>query len=252
VDFFSVFRTIVRRWYVVLLGVVVTAIAAAAVMGQVAPRYEATGSVLLTSPPRSTTGDAGETAQNPFLAFDFSTTIFTGVVVQIMNDAVVREGLHDRGARIDYQIGQSGENAPLIFIVATDPDAEVAMRTVELVQAGISEELDRRQSDAGAPADAQVRSVVITEPSRATELIGGRIRAGLAVGGLGLAASVSLAFFVDGMAEARRRGAAAAPAAETARVPGANGRSVAAVRRVSMRPSPPVEDVTAPQAANDA
>jgi hypothetical protein len=205
-DFLSVIRVIIRRWYVVVSALLISMAISYAVVRSIAPTYQASGSALLVgAPPAQNPDDPDTLNQNPFTRLDASTAVLTAVATQIMDAGPTRESLIAEGASKDYQVGQATDGTPVFVVVATDRDAEVAIGTVNLVLDRLGEELDSRQADAGAPPEARVRSIVITEPDEATELLGGRIRAFLALSALGAAASVSLAFVADAIAQGRER-----------------------------------------------
>jgi hypothetical protein len=203
VDFFAAMRLIVRRWYVVASALIVTLAVAYTVMQSVAPTYRAEGSVLLFAP--SADSAAAGAAVNPFRSFDASTAVLAAVIVQIMNDTDVRAAIAEGGGRPDFVVGQSTDGTPVIVTRATDPDEARAILTVRLAMEELQAELDRRQADAGAPEEVRIRAIVLTEPTDTDALVGARIRAFLAVMALGVAASVSVAFIVESLAQSRRR-----------------------------------------------
>lgn len=206
-DFFIAVRVLLRRWRLVVATLAVGFAVAFAVMQSVAPTYEARGSVLLFAP--SASDDEEEPAEaNPFRSFDASTAVLAAVIAQIMDDASVREQVAELGGEPDYQIGQATDGTPVLTAIATDEDESVAIRTVLAVQETIDAELEERQSAAGAPEEARIRAIVITEPTNASELIGGRIRAFAAVAAITVAGALSLAFVVENISHARATGEA--------------------------------------------
>lgn len=204
-DFFAAIRIVGRRWYVVVAGLILTAIAAFVVMQSVAPTYQASGSAMVVGPaPASEDGDVDPLSLNPYARFDGATSTLAAVTVQIMNDIEVRERLHEQGANADYQIGQA-TSGPVISVVVIDADEQQAIDSASLVLHAVNDELDQRQAEAGAPEASRIRSFVVTEPTRSVRLTGARIRAFLAVAVLGTAASVSMAFVAEAIAQGRRR-----------------------------------------------
>lgn len=204
-DILAAVRIMLRRWHVVLSGLVLTAVAAFTVMQSIAPTYQAKGSAMIVSPPPLETEEGvNPLSLNPYARFDASTSVLAGVTVEIMNDIDVRERLALEGASPGYQIGQSN-STPVLWVVVVDPDPQQAIRSTSMVLAAVGVELDRRQAEAGAPEESRIRSFVVTEPTRAIALTGARVRAFTAVAVLGLAASISLAFVVEAFAQARRR-----------------------------------------------
>lgn len=209
-DILTAFRIMLRRWYVVASGLIITVLAAIVVMQSISPTYEARGSVLVVSPLPSTEGsEPSIVSQNPFARFDASTSVLAGVAVQLMDDISVRERLQEQGAKGDYVVVQENSSAPILTVVVEDKDEDFALESTSIVLNSINAELDARQADAGAPDASRIRSMVISEPTRTTQLVAARIRAGVATLLLGAAASLSLAFVVEGFAQSRKRQAQA-------------------------------------------
>ena len=205
-DFFSAIRVMLRRWHIVLSALMISVALAYGVALSIAPTYQAHGSALLVGAAAAVpAGSEAGSAQNPYTRLDSSTAVLTKVASQIMDDVRIRESLVAEGATRDFQVGQASDGTPVFVVVATHREASVALATVDLVLARLNEELDDRQAAAGAPPESRVRSIVITQPADANELIGGRIRAFLAVVALGVAASASLAFLADAIAQGRQR-----------------------------------------------
>ena len=202
-DFYTVVRVLVRRWYIVVLGALVTAAVALWIAMSIAPTYEAKGSAILVGAQSSNV--PGNARDNPFTRLDSSTVVLTAVATQIMDDPRIRESLADGGASAGYEVGQASDGTPVFIVVATHADEQTALRTVDAVLKRIDDELDRRQAEAGAPEESRIHSILLTQPDAAQELLGGRLRAFLAVALLGAAATVSTAFLVDGFARGRSR-----------------------------------------------
>jgi len=205
-DILTAFRIILRRWHVVVSGLILTAVVAVIVMQSISPTFQARGTALVVTPQAPTEGTTPSIiSQNPFARFDASTTVLAGVVAQLMSDIEVRENLHEQGAKADYIVAQENENAPILTVLVEDKDEDYAMESASTVLASINEELDDRQADAGAPEASRIRSMVISEPTRTTRLVAAKVRAGFATGLLGAAASISMAFVVEGFAQSRKQ-----------------------------------------------
>lgn len=209
-DFFVALRLIVRRWYVVGAALAVTLVVAYAVMQSVAPSYRAEGSVLLYAP---NAGEDPTEVVNPFRSFDSSTSVLASVMVQVMNDPVVRNDVGLSGGRPDYEVGLATDGTPVVVMRSTDISEDHAIETVVLAVEALQEQLDNRQRDAGAPEEIRIRAIVLTEPDGADRLVGDRIRAFIVVMAIGVAASISMAFLAESIAQSsRRRGGTRDPA----------------------------------------
>jgi len=202
VDFFVALRLIARRWYVVASALTVTVVVAYTVMQSVAASYRAEGSVLLYAP---SSGDDVDEPVNPFRSFDSSTSVLAAVMIQVMNDPLVRNSVGEAGGRPDYEVGLANDGTPVIVLRFTDTDEAIAITTVQLATDELQAELDRRQSDAGAPEEVRIRAIVLTAPDGADLLVGDRIRAFIVVMAIGVAASISMAFLAESIAQSNRR-----------------------------------------------
>lgn len=247
-DFLSVVRVVLRRWPVVLGALVLSALAAYTAASSVAPTYQAKGSALLVGPQGATIPGSDELQlDNPYTRLDNSTLVLTAVAVQIMDDSSVRESLRDEGAAPDYVVGRAEDGTPVLGVVATNTDPAVAVKTVDLVLDRLNDELDDRQAEAGAPPDSRVRSIVVTRSDTASEQLGGRIRAFLAVAALGVAASISLAFITEAIVQGRRRRSGEATPPPSEAVPSPDGEGLPA--SPATVPSPDGEGLPAAPAA---
>ena len=105
-------------------------------------------------------------------------------------------------------MGLANDGTPVIVMRATATDEAVAIDTVHLATDALQEQLESRQSDAGAPEEIRIRAIVLTDPGDADLLVGDRIRAFIVVLAIGVAASISMAFLAESIAQAssRRRG----------------------------------------------
>lgn len=203
-DFLTAVKVVVRRWYVVLPVMLVSAVITAGVVQNVPPAYQSAGSVLLASPGMAR--EDGAPAINPFANIDYSSSVVAGIVAQLMESKEVRERLVEAGADPDYIVGTpTGSNAPVLGIESTAATAELSVQTVQIVMTGIQQELETRQRDAGGPPHTWIRAIVLTTPTEADVVVSGKIRALAALAALGLVAAVSLAFLVESIGVGRRR-----------------------------------------------
>ena len=221
-DLFTTIRILLRRWYVVLPALLLTAGGAAFTMKAVSPSYEATGAVVLLGPATAGAPVVGEPTPppvNPYLEFGGALET-TGEILSrsLMSEATV-ERLAKQGATATYEVGTGSEGgSPIVNVIATGPDEADAKRTVSIVIAEVREELKRRQEAAGAPASQFIRVEDVTVPTHATKMAGSTLRAVAAVMALGLALSFGLGFMAEAIAvrrAGRRAAQLSAPAAST-------------------------------------
>lgn len=151
-DVFVVVQTVLRRWWVVLPTLALTAGAVALVLMRVEPEYEATASLLLAAP---------ELTQVPGEEAAEGAPASAAVIAEIVQGDEVRDRLAQGGASADYLVEVTGDGS-ILRVVATDASQSRVVPTVEAVLAAIDETVAER---VGAQQD--VRLDVLSRPSQA-------------------------------------------------------------------------------------
>jgi capsular polysaccharide biosynthesis protein len=226
-DLVSTARIVRRRWYAAVVGVVCTLIGTAVVL-TMAPTYEATSVLVLLAPntpsAATTTPGAAPAPVNPYQAFDSSITITADLMsTQVMQPRVVDE-LVRRGASPDYTVATDPDTGgPTVTITAEAATGQQAVATTRLVSAEFRRQLTERQAQAGAPRSSLITASPVVTPTSADRLVSGRIRALVAVLGVGMVLSIGLALVAEavalGLERRRTRRAPPAPSAHDATIP---------------------------------
>ena len=206
-DFATTLRILLRRWYVVVPALALTAAGAYLGMQQVTPQYESSGSLVLLGP---ATGleVAGEKVPQVNAYLEFGGALATTAEVlskATLSDASAKK-LADAGATGEYEVGTGSDGgSPIINIVATGTSPRIATLTVEEITKLLTAELERRQVAAKAPRSQFIRVEVVAPPAEPKELLGSKLRVGSAVVALGVAVTFSVAFLVEGAMDRRSR-----------------------------------------------
>ena len=200
-----VWRSLRRRWYLVLALAVLTLGATFLVAQRVGETYEATGTVLVF-PPSQTEGPTGEMSEeNPYLSLG-GVGQARDVVVRALTSKQVGDAF---GA--DYPVGTTYEivpdytnSAPIILFTVEAATPEVATEALSSLIDRVPVELEKLQSGLDLPAAQRVTSVVLTRDESPAATKKAMIRASLmtmaALGGMGLL----LIALVDGWLTGRR------------------------------------------------
>jgi hypothetical protein len=188
-DLLTALKILLRRWPVVLAGLVFTVFAVIQVGMVVKPTYEAKATVLFKSPG----------AANPFLEFPAGLEVTADALIVVLQSPVGAKQLEAAGATADYSLERT--NGPIVEITADGASADAADDTVDLVVAALQAELKNYQVT--APADQMITVDAITEPTSQAKY-GSRIRAQFAVGAIGLAATVAAGLAVDALMRQRQ------------------------------------------------
>jgi hypothetical protein len=201
----SDWRILLRRWYVILAGVLVTAGLAYAAATVIPARYDTTATVLMLPPETTVNGKR----MNPYLNLG-GLEGAADVVSSAMGDRTVQAAVAGEGLDVEYSLGRDYTIAgPVILLEVTGATPSDALEAQEYLLGVLPERLDRLQEDLGVLPGSRITSQVITTSQEADTNRRSQIRAVLVavVGGLGL--TYLLTAFVDGVAMSRRRARAA-------------------------------------------
>ncbi|MFE3632759.1 hypothetical protein [Streptomyces cellostaticus] len=199
----NVADALLRRWYVVLAALLLTAAAAYQVV-RPAPQY--TGSAVVVLKPPVTRNQPNQlTNLQPPLAL-----VSYGVVQQLESPSGAKE-LKEAGVRGTYHLvpRNSGTSAtpryliPSLQIQSQASGPEAAVTAVRRIIGVYSRHVDAMQSAQRVPAGSRITASVLTSPS-AAEVRGDRNRGLAGTGLLGLAAGVLGALWLDRYVMSRR------------------------------------------------
>lgn len=214
-DVLTVVRLVRRWWYLVLPMFLVTAGLALLVAQSVPVTYEAKGTLLFqpapTAPPAADANPAvPTTTRNAFGGAGSEEILAARLMALAITDPSSQDALKKQGAG-DFNVKQlttdNSQDLPLIEIEATSSTVERAIATVRLVADAAAKALQEQQAASGVDAPSMITVRPLLADPKAESLYGGRVRAGLAVGSLGFAATLSMPFLMEGMSRNRRRDA---------------------------------------------
>jgi capsular polysaccharide biosynthesis protein len=215
VDFGKSLKVMLRRWYVTVPVLLLTAAAAFLTVQTVRPSYQATANVLLLAPAHGDAapapGQDAPPAINPYLHFDKSLKVAADMLATVLNSPRMVEHLAAAGATSSYDVTlppqQSSwqDDSPIMRISADDADRDAAEHTVAIIVQQLSYELARRQKAADAPRSTLIQAQVTTPPTVTGKLMGSTMRALGAVGILGVALALGMASMAEAAAATRSR-----------------------------------------------
>lgn len=200
--FLDALKVLLRRWYVVVLGMAIVGGLCVLTIRTVPTQYQASGQMIMLLPPTAT---GVETPSNPYLNLQPGLTTTAGLITGTVMSKDSARALSKEGFTSEYAVGLVPDNGPLLLITATDIDPAAAVATRDAVMEMLDQELARIQRNASVPG----RQLITASPSNvgthAEALPGSKMRALVAVFALGVVITVVLAFVVDRIAAARRR-----------------------------------------------
>lgn len=199
-------RALGRRWYVLLVGLLVTGVACGVVASEVQPTYQRSASLLLM-PAISTIPEGG----NAYLYLG-GLGQASEVLVNTMGAQTVREPLLAGHPGADVAVQRNvTSSGPLLSVTATgSSDSEVA-EVLERALAAVESNLKILQTRAAVPEDARISSLSLTTDEASTVLQRSRLEAVAVAAIAGAALTLLLTGLVDGLvlSSTRRRRSAA-------------------------------------------
>lgn len=188
----NVFRVIARRWYVVLLGLLLTIGLAFGAMLTTPSEYTSRALILLL-PSDEAVGEGG----NPFLVLA-GLEQPASLVTAYFTSAGAREEVAARSETARYLVAIDAEvRGPVILVEVTDATAAKSLATLGYLTERIPEELRRLQDEVRATEDSIIGSMLLTQDTEAIEDNSAPIRMVIAALAVGLAGTAFLAFAVD-------------------------------------------------------
>jgi hypothetical protein len=196
------FLAVLRRtWWIVLIGLLVTALATAGGYANTKPTYTANGNAFLV--PAHAQVDAKGNLLNPYTTFGSSSANLGLVAVAIANGNAVSSKVAGEGGTAAYSVSAASK-APIITVDATGHSSGEVARTVTDVIVALGNELQSLQERAGVSLQKQILVSPVQEPSRGKEKVSKRLVLPVVIAVLGLLASAALAVAVDSLRGPRR------------------------------------------------
>lgn len=198
-DVWRVLSTALRRWYLIVPLLVLSAIAAVTVdVGEV--EYASDGVVLLLPPDAPPIEETAAVPQNPYA----STEVATGSLKFTVGSSATRESLAQRGLSPDYDIA-TDDRSPLFLITVRGDGPEQTIATGEALIELVGQELTRLQTESGVDRQDLITIKVLDEVDSITSSISGRLQGIVALGAVGAALSFLLTILIDDLLIIRRR-----------------------------------------------
>lgn len=193
-DVWRISITALRRWYILLPLLALTAFAAYAVGQGVRPQYEVNATAILVP------GAVRSEISSPYGSMDSTNTVLAIVLGNIES----RTHIADMGLDPDYQVSPQSRSTIMRFSVVSD-SPEIALATGEEVLELARQELAARQEGVGIPSVSQIGLDVLQPPNVDAVVTDGKMRNMAVVGLLGGAVSLIVVVLFDDMVGLARR-----------------------------------------------
>ncbi len=164
--------------------------------------YESRAQVLLLPPSVQVQTPGGPLqASNPYLQLDYSLSVASDVLVRILTTDPAKVRILQCGGGQSVTVERAppmvgGAIPPVAIITATDPVPATAQATATCGVNDLLATLEQMQTQTGASTALVITADIIEPPTAAVAVDGSRIRALVAIGIVGSATSLLLAFAV--------------------------------------------------------
>jgi hypothetical protein len=192
---------VVRRWYPIALGLLISAALCAFVYAKVPPRQEMSGSVLLMPPQTAYDKDKGG---NPYLVLGgMEGTV--DVVAREMSGETLEQRVKAAGADNFTIERDTTTPAPILLVKVDAKTPDGAQAGLTLLTGEVPNALVRLQDAVHVPQNALITSTVVAASVQPTVVRSSQIRALMLAGAAGLILTLFLYIAVDNIARTRAR-----------------------------------------------
>jgi len=196
---FDVVRALGRRWYLVLVGLLLTAGMVYGAYKASPPEYNARALVLLL-PSQSEVGRRG----NPFLLLN-GLEQPAGILAAYLSSAPARAEVETLSPNAEYEVGiDDSTRGPVIVVDVTDETAMDTLKILDHLLKRIPEELARMQQEVDVRESAVIGSMPLTVDREPKADIRGTVRLMIAALVVGVVITGVSAFAMDGRAQRRK------------------------------------------------
>jgi capsular polysaccharide biosynthesis protein len=215
-DFMDALKLLWRRRVIVLLGILLTALAGAAVLVQVQTVYQASAQYLLLLPAEA----AGKkNPQNPLVDQPAGLIIAASLIAAEVNTTDSVSSMEDNGFNSDFSLALSPDSGALLGVQVTDTDPSAAVEHRDELLKRLDARLSQvqRREIRGIPENQVITSLVVAANAEAEAVPGAKIKALVIVVALGGVLTVLAAFVLDRPLRLRAEARAASRTSRTDR-----------------------------------
>lgn len=192
-DIAAILRTLLRRWLVVLIGVVLSAGATYQVFRMVPLSYQVTSQAIVLLP---RTAASMEYETNPFLYLPTGLSVLTRVVTASSDTARFRAEMQRDGFQAQYEV-DSEPREPIVRFSVEGQDPVMVGNTHRELLRRFEAELARLQAREGTPERQLAIVRFLAADAQPIAVSGDRFRAAAMTAAVGLGLTLLIAFLIE-------------------------------------------------------
>lgn len=196
--------TLMRRWYLALIALVLAIGGTFYIVDKVGPTYEAEGSVLVFPPVATVQRETElQTQGNPYLVLN-GVSQARDIVIRALTSKSTLDELADQYPDATFEATPDFTNSAPIILITTDAgSAEEATAALSAIMDRVPKILDDLQSGLDLPSQAMITSRPLVADNEPDAKHSNQIRAGIVAAVLALGIGLLLVGLIDGLLTGR-------------------------------------------------
>ncbi|MFI2562883.1 hypothetical protein [Paenarthrobacter sp. NPDC018779] len=199
-QFRTVIASIIRRWYVLVAGILVTGLVCVAIQMNAPDKFKAQASLVLM-PSSQSIGAAG----NPYLYLGGMSEALDILIRKLSSQPVKERVLANFGTATYAAEPDRGTNGAILVITATADSPEQTMSLLKAVMEETPRSLNEMQEALNVAVPARITTMNLLVDRQAVPEVKARTQLVLVAGAGGVAVTLVIAVLLDGLLLTRRR-----------------------------------------------
>jgi len=196
----KILKSLIRRWFIVVLGLAVTAGACFYLQQNAPDNYKAQASLVLL-PSTKSVGEAG----NPYLGLGGMSEALD-ILTRKMSSEEFKETIREQsGASTFTAEADKGTSGAILLITASSGDADQALKILDSVMNQAPVALTELQDVLNVPTTSRISTMKLLEDSKAVPEVKARTQLLLVTAAGGVAFSIMITVLIDGLLLSRKQ-----------------------------------------------
>ncbi|UXM89863.1 hypothetical protein [Paenarthrobacter sp. JL.01a] len=196
----KILKSLLRRWFIVVLGLALTAGACFFLQQSAPDNYKAQASLVLL-PSTKSVGEAG----NPYLGLGGMSEALD-ILTRKMSSEEFKEKIRDQAGTSTFTAeADKGTSGAILLITASSHDADQALRLLDTVMNQAPVALTELQDVLNVPTTSRISTMKLLEDNKAVPEVKARTQLLLVTAAGGVALSVVVTVLIDGLLLSRKQ-----------------------------------------------